>query len=202
MLIHDLEQRSVEWYEVRRGLPTASNFDQILTKKTLVPCKNGFHYMLAAEILCGSNSDPWAGNNTTDHGLESENDAIKEYEALIGAGTKAVGFVTDDAKTMGCSPDRFAGDDGMLEIKSPMAKNMVQTFCESGGECPTDYRLQIQGQLMICERQWCDLALYHPAMELKIIRVMPDLDIHAKLKEQIKAVSRMRDDAVLTMSGI
>jgi len=31
MIIHDLEQRTEEWYSVRRGLPTASEFGRIVT---------------------------------------------------------------------------------------------------------------------------------------------------------------------------
>jgi|GEM_PF-751172 len=242
MIIHNMDQKSSEWYDIRRGIPTASAFKSLLTmkdllkdevvervsclcnetnfkKKTLaelleiarnedidvspkwVAASTNYHYQLAAEILAGSDSDPWTGNENTNHGLESESEAIKEYEAKTGLVTAPVGFVTDDDKTMGCSPDRFVGDDGLLEIKALYAKNIIKAFCESDVNCPVDFRLQVQGQLMITERRWCDLVLHHPAMELKIIRVLPDIGIHEMLREQVKAVTQKRDEAILKMSG-
>ena len=36
----------------------------------------------------------------------------------------------DDDETYGCSPDQFVGNDGLLEIKSPLAKNLIKYWME------------------------------------------------------------------------
>ena len=49
-----------------------------------------------------------------------EAEAADWYEFDQDVTTQRVGFITDDGRTMGCSPDRFVGDDGLLEIKTPL----------------------------------------------------------------------------------
>src|SRR3546814_2809936 len=84
-------------------------------------------------------------------------------------------FVTDYAETMGCSPDGLVGDDGMVEVKCLKAENHIKAilYHASKGHCPPDYVQQTQGQLLICERQWCDLVFYHPDLPLLAIRQEP-----------------------------
>lgn len=197
MIPHDFEQRSHEWYLVRSGIPTASEFGKLLTEKTLKPPKSDdYAYQLACEHLVKGPVDSWNGNEATEHGIEAEQDALEAYHAATGYETSGIGFVTNDDKTAGCSPDKFVGEEGLLEIKSLYAKNFMKAYNEAkrSGECPTEYRLQVQGQLMICERKWCDLFFFHPLLPPKIIRVKPDLEIHEKLKAAIAAIIIKRDE--------
>ena len=204
MIVHNCEQNSYEWFQIKAGIISASNFDKILTPKTLKPSSNDIWAQLACEVICGDNPDPWEGNSHMEHGKDAEEKAVKFYEDETGLECEKVSFITDDAKTMGCSPDRLVGDDGLIEIKSPKAKNMMKSFLEAKetNECPTEYRLQIQGQLMITGREWCDLVLYHPLLGIKVFRVYPDFEIHEKLKDAIEIVNQKRDEAVLIMTGI
>lgn len=172
----------------------------------LVLASTDYAEELAAEYLGGYKVDEWLpdlDNIHMTHGHESELYATKFYEDETGNECEQVGFVTDDAETYGCSPDRLVGDYGLLEIKSPLAKNVIKYWMEhkETGECPKDFKLQIQGQIMITGREWCDLVLYHPNIQSKIIRVMPDLVIHAKLKETIAELLKNRDAMVSEMAG-
>jgi len=168
----------------------------------LAMSKTDYHFKLASEILYGYDCDEWLGNAHTDHGHESEMIAAKSYMDIMGMEPEQVGFVTDDEETIGCSPDRFVGENGLMEIKAPLAKNVVKIFAtyKETGECPTDHKMQIQGQLMITGREWCDLVLYHPRATVKIIRVFPDFDLHEKLKEQLKVLMKNRDTAAAAMA--
>ena len=202
MIIHDVAQNTESWFMLRAGKPTASMFGQVLTPKTSKPSTTDYPFQLAAEILAGYDCDEWLGNAHTDHGHEAEMHAAKEYMDLTGVEPIPVGFVTDDAETIGCSPDRLVGDNGLLEIKSLMAKNIIKIYSEylETKLCPSEYKMQIQGQLMITERDWCDLVLYHPRLSLKVIRVLPDVELHEKLKDQLQVIINQRDKAVDIMA--
>src|SRR5690242_20612962 len=75
--IFDCAQNSPEWYEVRRGVPTSSNFAKILAKgegKT----RRRYLHDLAAEILTGAREDGFS-NEHTERGHVMEDDARNLY---------------------------------------------------------------------------------------------------------------------------
>ena len=67
------------------------------------------------------------------------------------------------------------GDDGLIECKSRGQKFQVQTLCEffESGTTPDDFMLQVQGQMLITERQWCDLVSYSGGLPMVVMRVHP-----------------------------
>jgi hypothetical protein len=67
-----------------------------------------------------------------------------------------------DYKWLGASPDGLVGSIGLLEIKCPVYQIHQQV--------PDDYMCQIQGQLEMCDRQWCDFVSFHGG-KLAVIRV-------------------------------
>lgn len=201
-VIHNMMQRSLEWYMLRIGLVTASCADKLLTPKKLTPSTQLIPYAakLAGEIVAGR-PDDWDGNNITAHGIESEDQATADYQMETANIAHIVGFITDKEKgfaTCGCSPDGLVDDDGMIEIKAQFVQGHVMDIVEheTTGKEPEKYRLQIQMQMLVAERKWCDLVLYHPDLPLKVIRVLPDLEIHEKLAEQIRIVIKKRDENV------
>ena len=203
MIIHNVEQRSEEWYALRAGMPTASEFSNLLTPKTLKPAASITPYaaQLANEIYTGEvNPDGFAGNDWTDRGANWEEAAISWYEFSFGVTVERVGFVTDDDNSIGCSPDGLVGGDGMIEIKSLKASN--HTLAMFGhykdGESPADYRAQTQGQMMICERAWCDLLFFHDRLPPFVIRQAPDTEYIGKLQDDVNTLLETRD-SILAM---
>lgn len=185
MLVHDVEQGTDSWFQVRSGIPTASEFDKLLTMTGKPSTQiEGYINLKVAEALAGQNVETWQGNQWTERGHELEPDAASLYGLINDCVPQEVGFVTDDDKTCGCSPDRLIGDDGLLEIKCPAPQNHVGYLLKN--ECPSTYYLQVQGQLMITGRQWCDFMSYHPLLDPMIVRVDRDEDIMAALRERIK----------------
>jgi putative phage-type endonuclease len=198
VLIHDIEQRSDAWRQIRCGLPTASAFSNIVTSrgeesKSLA----GYAYTLAAEKYAGKPVDEFAATPYMERGREMEAQAIAFYEFMKDMTVTPVGFVTDDSRTEGCSPDGLVGDDGLLEIKCLKAKNHVETilYHQKHGRCPTDYVQQTQGQLMICGRAWADLVFFHPDLPLLVIRQEPDGTFHTALRRGLMQVRAERDRA-------
>lgn len=205
MRLHDVEQRSPAWYALRCGIPTASEFSQLVTP-TGRPSKSATTYarFLAAELYVGRPLDMWSGNAWTDRGKEMEAQALEFYEFTRDVEAQKVGFVTSDDGLAGCSPDAFIGDDGMLEIKCLKAENHIAAIMHhrATGLCPADYLPQTQGQIMLCERAWCDLLLYHPELPSLVIRQVAMPEIAAVLATQLAAVIAERDAVLEILRSI
>lgn len=160
MKIIDVEQGSAAWIEARLGLPTASNFASILTR-TGKPSGGQERYLaeLVAEWFLGEPVSDYV-SEFMQRGTKEEASAIAAYEFDKDVDTETVGLCLTDDGRAGASPDRLvAGGVGLVEIKVPSA--VVQTMYVLSGP-PDDYKVQVQGQLWVCERQWDDLYLYHP----------------------------------------
>lgn len=196
MKIHDLEQRTPEWYAVRCGVPTASNFGKLMTP-TGKPSTQivGYACQLAAEKYAGPGVNTWGGNMDVSRGRILEDDALAWYAFEYGCNPQAVGFVTDDAGTYGCSPDALIGESGMIEIKCLNAENHLKALLAHSetGKAPPDYHAQTQGQLWIAEREWCDLVFYHHNLPPHVIRVYKDAEYIAALQQAVAAVIEKRD---------
>jgi len=151
--------------------------------------------VLAAEKFAGHAVDGWEGNRYTDRGKELEDHARNAYCFLTGRKVFKVGFVTDDLKRYGCSPDRLVEDDGCLEIKCQIAKEHIKTleYWKKHKKPPTTYVAQTQGEMFVCEREYVDLMFYHPDLPELVIRQYPDAGLVAALKRQIAAVEAERN---------
>ncbi len=149
MNIVNCEQGSEEWFAAKRGKATSSEFSQVLNKQT---GRGLYMRKLVAERLTGITQDDYQ-NNIMERGQKIEEQARTYYEELNGCKVKQVGFVEMD-EYVGCSPDGLVGDDGLIEIKSPNTTTHIDTLLR--GKMPTIYVPQIQGQMWVCERKWCD----------------------------------------------
>jgi hypothetical protein len=105
-------------------------------------------------------------------GSQTEAEAVAYYESLRDLDTTKIGFVTNDTGTIGASPDRLVGEDGILEIKVP--KESTHTRYLLSGAVGDEYWPQIQGQLWITERAWVDIMSYCPEMPEAVVRVARD----------------------------
>lgn len=196
MIVHDLEQRSKEWFRLRAGMPTASVASKLVTStgKESTSYKD-LALMLSADLYAGEPVDAWEGNSATQRGTQLEPEARDAYEFITGTEVIEVGFITDDLEIYGCSPDGLVGGDGMVEIKCQIGKNHVKTldYYDKHGKAPPDYISQCQMQMSVAERKWCDLFYYHPQLPSIVIRQKPDKKFQEVLVEQLKAVITERD---------
>jgi hypothetical protein len=170
----DCLQRSEEWFWARCGLPTASDFSDLITPGGK-PSKqiDGLLYKLLAESMMGHEIET-PQSAWMLRGIELEPKAIAAYEFETGIETDRGGFVTNDEATYGCSPDRLVGADGLLEVKCPAPQTHMGYLLDPAsmalGKGP-----QVYGQLCVCsDRKWVDLISYHPEMPLVIYRVERD----------------------------
>jgi hypothetical protein len=199
----ECEQNTDEWIQWRVGLPTASEFSKLVTGTGKASTQlSDYAATLAAELFAGKPLERWEGSWATERGHEVEPIARANYEFLNEVEVVRVGFVVNfDA---GCSPDGLVGDSGLHEIKCQLPKGHVQTlhYHRKNGKCPPAYYPQVQGQLLICEREWCDLDFYHPDLPGLTIRVYRDEEYISMLKGQIAAVNAERDSYVEMLRSV
>lgn len=172
MIIHDVEQNTDEWFRARLGIPTASSFDKIVTSKG-ERSKQDSKYIdkLLAEYLSGEPLGDGFDTYWMRRGSELEPEAREEYEFITGGAVQRIGFCTLDDGSAGYSPDGFAGDDGLLEIKCPAPETMLDYYRKG---FPTCYKQQCQGGLWITGRPWLDFYAYHPKMKPFLVRIERD----------------------------
>ena len=181
-VLHQVEQGTDAWKALRCGIPTASNFKKIVTPTgKFSEQSKGYMYELIAEWLfqmpfedIGAESLDQRESKTVwmTRGNDMEPQAVKAYEFEHDVKVQKVGFITNDLGNIGCSPDRLVGDDGLLEIKCPKVNTHLGYMLT--GSIEQEYRPQHQGQLLIAQREWCDIQSYFPGLPTVIIRVNLD----------------------------
>ena len=182
-------QGSPDWHELRRGIPTASGFDRILTglgarstqaeryAMALAADVEEMHPTFFTESPLNKPPNPAMINGTT-----TEPEARRWYEFDRDLDVRQVGFCLSDCQRFGCSPDGMIDPDGLLELKCPMPE--TQEGYVRKGCLPNAYRPQVHGQLLVTGRAWCDFASYCPGFDPVLVRVEPD-DYTALLAEAL-----------------
>lgn len=187
-IYHDVDQYSDAWNKLRLGLPSSSQFKKIITEKKgeLSKSRTDYMYHLLAEKALGRPIDTFT-TPAMERGSELEPEAVGYYEFMEGVEAKRIGFVTDDNRRYGCSPDRLIGEDGLLEIKCPSPNTHMRYLLEGSHEA--DYRQQVQGQLLVTGRKWVDLISYHPEfpenLKLAIVRIEADWEYQGLLSNAL-----------------
>ena len=155
------EQRTQEWRQARVGMITASRVGGILghspyssparVLREMVREANGVFEELSGPQI------RWGNDN--------EEAAVESYSYFWGAGStlaKAGFEVSHEVSYLGASPDRFVDSNGLLEVKCPYGiRDDDPPFFKSIGELP-HYMDQIQLQLMVTGRLWCDFYQWAP----------------------------------------
>ncbi len=183
MKMLDVEQGSAEWLAARCGIPTASEFSNILTPKgKSSQSAERYLYTLLAERIKGR-PEPESVSFWMERGHRVESEAASFYELQKDIETVTVGFITNDAGTVGASPDRLVGDDGLLEIKCPSPHVHLMYLLKKAVD--QTYYPQVQGQLWVSERAWADIISYEPSMPPALVRVERDEQYIALLSKAV-----------------
>lgn len=198
MIIHDVTQGTDDWLRVRLGIPTASEFARIITaaKGDLSKSARKYAYALVAETLMGKPLEkPPLTTFAMERGRMLEPIAAQQYEFMTDTETKLVGFVTNDAGTVGCSPDRLiVGARGAVEIKCRLDEGHMAILIDGPED---DFKQQIQGQLAIAELSFVDLFAYHPDLPPVILRIERDEPYIAKMGAALAEFLDIRDAMLL-----
>ncbi|WP_299075610.1 lambda exonuclease family protein [uncultured Paraglaciecola sp.] len=174
MIVDSSPQGSEGWFAARSGIPTASAFNKIITS-TGKSSDQRMTYMrtLLAERIAGPRENALDGMHYIERGKELEPEARSWYEMAKGVLIEVPGLCyRNEQREEGASPDGLVGDDGSLEIKCPKDSTHI-SYMEKAA-LPSTYLPQVQGQLYVTGRKWCDFLSYHPDLPPVCVRVERD----------------------------
>jgi putative phage-type endonuclease len=135
--IYQPVQKSKEWYEMRNGLLTASDWGKILDAKTDVLVNKCSEYKSI-------------GGPAIDWGNKYEPVANMIYEYRNNVQVLEFGCLKhSNYNYLGASPDGITSDGVMVEIKCPYSRKIT-------GIPKYEYWCQVQGQLEVCDLDRCD----------------------------------------------
>lgn len=179
--IFNCEQGTPEWLACRAGIPTASEFKAVMTKgRGGAPSEGRSTYMmeLLSERL-GIFLDSFGGNVHTERGHALEPRARRLYQLMNPERTiTQVGFMRRG--NAGASPDSLVDRDGLTEIKSKISSKHLKTMMLEKA-LPAEHVHQVQGQLWISSRSWCDFISYCEGLWPYVIRVQRDEKLIAEM---------------------
>ncbi len=158
--IHNLEQGSPEWLELRKDLYTGSGADKLLSFSGHVKIVDGVVSAYALSEITG-----FGGNFHTRRGHILEDEAIELYQQIKKCEVMTspeAGFVTNSKfPTCGYSPDGLRID-RTIECKAFNPEKHMKMF---NGEIPLKVLAQCHFGMLICGKRICDLIIYNPDLE-------------------------------------
>lgn len=202
MIIHNVAQLSPEWWSLRQGVPTASEFHRIITAKDGLPSKSQHPYAeeLAKELQCQNpNYFTDQGKPLNVHvqrGRNLEEEAVAWYAMTRRVDVKKVGFVTTDDGRFGCSPDALIWDKeikkyvGGIEIKCPALEKHDKHV--KRGTLPMTYKAQNHGGMVVTGLPYWIFLEYCPdsTVPTLCLKVEPDAFTEA-MKVQLEAFDKL-----------
>ena len=210
-----IEQGTKEWIELRMGVFTSSEIESLFKEPKSKAAKavgqfsdTSITYITekACELIYKT-PKPFAYAKATEWGNMYEDYAAEAYQQTTGNKLKVVGFVTLGDDT-GTSPDRYCNDNALLEIKCPYVRtNHIKNLLNLNSQEDLlnrnkQYYYQVQHQLYVTGRDYCDFASFDPRILetanqsswnkcIHILRIEKDTSIDFKGK--IKAAAEYRD---------
>ncbi|MBU3681615.1 MAG: hypothetical protein FGM16_06725 [Flavobacterium sp.] len=205
-----IQQKSPEWFAIRRGLFTGSEIENLCKPKGLGDSGETYIMQKIAEILTPAEFDNNYENDAMRWGNEHEETAVYVHEKRSDSMTEEVGFLIHPiAHFLGASPDRKVfrkGSEGVLEIKCPyegknhikhMMINSVEYFKK---EFPKYYWQTVTEFLCSPGSKFVDFVSFDPRMEKKYryhcFTFTPSADDCTFLIERVYA-ARKRYDEIL-----
>ena len=186
-----------EWYRQRQGRLTASDFHKVYSMRKQTDPTTVARCLLSKPDISHLPAVQWGINNED----VARQDYIKEMSShTIFVCTNAGLVVNPLFPHLGASPDGFVCCDccgkGLLEIKCPFSGRDIHPsglrgkpqscLGEKGVVTSHAYYMQIQGQFVISEKQYCDLVVWTSG-GIVIERVFEDANFTEKLITKLTA---------------
>lgn len=194
MVIHDCAQGSPEWFALRRGIPTASEFHTVLAKGRdggASVTRRTYMLKLAGEILTQEPMDSYS-NAHMERGKAMEAKARSLYAFMTDAELQTAGFITNGQ--MGYSPDALVDPVGLAEFKTKLPHLLIELLLKD--QFPPEHKAQCQGGLLVSEREWIDITVYWPKLDPFIKRAYRDEPYIRTLDQAVKQFNDELNDMV------
>lgn len=195
MKILTMPQGQQEWWDARKGIPTASAFDKFTTPTgALSSAKSGdglsqgattYASTLIAESL-GWVKDDFKGSPDIERGHQLESMARNYLAFEIGEEIPEVGFCLSDCGRYGGSPDGLIDGRIPIELKCPDLHTQVRYHLDGGG-LPAAYKAQVHGQMIVTGAPYAWFCAYVADARVPNILLKVERDEYTeKLKRSVE----------------
>mgnify|MGYP003352830212 FL=1 len=166
-----VEQRSQEWFDLRKGKITSSEIHKIMGdgkgKELLTETAKSYLLEKVSESL-GGFSAPVIGA-ALDWGTDLEDTARELYQAKTGNITSKCSFIAVD-DFYGGSPDAIVEPEGVIEIKCPYGsanhfKHGLITSAAELKKTSSAYYYQCMSHMLVTGAKWCDFISFDPRVD-------------------------------------
>jgi putative phage-type endonuclease len=185
-----IEQGTVEWHLQRLGKVTASRVSDVLSKGKSGESAGRKNYRteLLVQRLTGQPGESFT-NAAMEWGTATEPQARIAYEATMGVFVNQVAFIDHPSiAQFGCSPDGLVAEDGLIEIKCGNTATHIDWMLD--GKPPTKHIPQMQCQMAVTGRQWCDFVSFDTRLpddlQLFVVRLERDQEYIEAMEEEVK----------------
>lgn len=184
-----VEQGSDLWKQLRLGHVTASNIGDVMAKgkgNAESITRNKYKMRLVAERLTNQSIESFV-SAAMEWGVEQEQFACMAYEIKQNVLVERTGFwLHPTIKWVGVSPDRLVGEKGILEAKCPQTTTHLDYIFAD--KMPAEYVKQVQCQLWVTGREWCDFISFDPRLpqknQLFVKRVKRDEELIQEMEQE------------------
>lgn len=201
----NIEQGSPEWLALRLGKVTASRITDVLAKVKTgeAVTREDYRTELVVQRLTNKPSESFT-SPAMEWGVLQEPMARISYEAHTNVFVEQVSFVEHPTiEWYGCSPDGLVGEDGLLEIKCPASKNHIKYLLS--GKPPVKYVPQMQCQMAVTGRKWCDFVSYDPRLpedlQLFVVRLERDEEYIKSMEGEVQKFLSEVNEMVTKLKG-
>lgn len=199
-LYFNVQQGSDSWSRLRMGRPTSSDFDSLITPTGEVSKAKGvksYAHRLIAEILLQTPIRTMAPSYAMERGKALEPEARDAYCFITNEELEYGGFITDDLKRWGCSPDALIkGKNAGIEIKCPLSEEIHMGYLFDNETLIKDYAPQVQGQIFAAGFDYVDMISYYPGLPRVIVRVEPNPKFQASLETALLGIREYMNDKI------
>jgi len=189
MYYYDIQQNTDEWFDIKRGKFSASTAADLL----MSPSTKGYQNLInkiVFEHITGETAESFK-SDWMDRGNELEPEAIAQYEKQTFNKVNRVGYVEMN-DWVGCSPDGLISNNGLIQVKCPKWNTQIEYYFSS--KVPSEYNKQCQFELMVTDREYNILYIYHPKLKPIIHHIERDEEIIKqildKLNESVELVEQ------------
>lgn len=157
MIIHDVKQGSMEWFQLRLGKVTGSRLCKVFKADNL---------SLMDELIAEDMTETWEDSgyisDEMQRGIDLEPEALDQYEKINGVKLIRHGMIqSSEMPRLSYSPDGRVGVIGGVEVKCPTSKKHIQYLRQQ--QLPNDYRWQVLTPFLINpDCLWYDFMSYDP----------------------------------------
>jgi len=212
-----IAHRTPEWYKIRIGKFTASNFPNLLARpadKNASISKSALNCVekAAAQLYYGEYHER-PDSDSTRWGLKYESKAIQIFSEIIGMQVKDMGYIEHPhIPSVGATPDTQIIDNThpnkliIAQVKCPYNSQYHRDYqnkildTESLKKKKSEYFWQIQGEMWVTGADYSYFVSFDPRISgnecLHYVKIYRDYDAIIKLEDVVSQAIILRDSLV------